>query len=642
MIRKLSILILLLLMGVSTTHGAATIIPSTVGTVDLAGKTSVTVTGAWTAEDLATLKTQLADAKMTLQTCDMGAATFSGTGHTFYDMFYGFTALTTVTLPSVGSGNEISFYAAFQDCTSLTTIDISKFTNISSLAYTFVLCESLETLTLPAGTSSESISFQGAFTYCPLLTSIDISAFTNISDLVGAFDGCERLETLTLPAGTSSESISFNSALMGCTSLTTIDISAFTNISEMAYTFYGCANLTSVILPAGTTYADNISFQSAFRNCEALQSIDIAGFTKVSTMQRAFYGCSNLTSVFLGGIPAATGDNIKNTFAGANPNCLKHILADSFENTDDTWTNIVLPGSEPNTWQVVTDIVLDGEAPFLATTDMKATDGKTISYTMDITNCKTTYDGVEEKVVPAWTTIVLPFDALIVHPDKNDGSYLRVFDESTGRGDYLLREYTASEAVGEVTFTDVTTGSIKANTPYLITFLAEIGLAGNGVAANAVTFVATEDSIAATPEEGIVVGNDNHFFSSFYQPMDETNTDGLYVLSGDAFEKASGLAIGTFQAFFMDDPEAPTSATSLSIGGGILTGVPQVAPPSGGWGVGGGKGYLRIESGQARQIVLYTATGMVVRTIVLTEGTNYVNGLQPGIYIVEGKKAVVL
>ena len=68
---------------------------------------------------------------------------------------------------------------------------------------------------------------------------------------------------------------------------------------------------------------------------------------------------------------------------------------------------------------------------------------------------------------------------------------------------------------------------------------------------------------------------------------------------------------------------------------------PHGAPPSGGWGVGG-RGFLRIESNQAQQVVLYTTTGMVVRTIALTEGTNYVNGLQPGVYIIGGKKAVVL
>ena len=56
----------------------------------------------------------------------------------------------------------------------------------------------------------------------------------------------------------------------------------------------------------------------------------------------------------------------------------------------------------------------------------------------------------------------------------------------------------------------------------------------------------------------------------------------------------------------------------------------------------GDRGFIRIESNRAQQLVLYTTTGMVVRTIVLNEGANYINGLQPEVYIIGGKKAVVL
>lgn len=57
--------------------------------------------------------------------------------------------------------------------------------------------------------------------------------------------------------------------------------------------------------------------------------------------------------------------------------------------------------------------------------------------------------------------------------------------------------------------------------------------------------------------------------------------------------------------------------------------------------VQGGRGELLIHTAQPQQATIYTTAGIAVRTVRLTAGTNRIEGLQPGIYIVGRKKAVV-
>ena len=478
------------------------------------------------------------------------------------------------------------------------------------------------------------------------LISFDMSGATLSGDIpIGfglMFSEFSLLKSVEFPSVGHSGEVHFGNMFQNCVSLMSADLSGFTNIKSLNSVFSGCESLTTVTLPEDTDYADGISFFQAFRNCKSLTSpINLSGFTKISNLGHTFFGCESLTSVTLGSIP--TSIDTSNAFYNTNPNSLKYIDDASFDNTKYYWTNVILPIGTGNTWQATGSIVLDGERPFHSFVNFAPAAGKTISYAMNISSCKTVF--VSNKVTVAWAAICLPFDAYIVHP-ANDGTYLSLFDESTGRGHFLLREYTASPAVGEVTFTDVAVGtSIKANVPYLISFLNEIGHPGNSVTANDITFIATADGIATTPNDGVIVGEDNHIFCSFYRPMDATETEEFYVFNGDTFDKESGLPVGTFEPFFMDD--APPLNTSLSIGGAdvltsLIPGRPQDTTGNGLQVYANGVGSLRVESNCTQQVMLYTATGIQVRTIVLSEGTTYVTGLQPGVYILGGKKTVVL
>lgn len=73
--------------------------------------------------------------------------------------------------------------------------------------------------------------------------------------------------------------------------------------------FINCKALKEVIMPAETEAAHFASFQNAFNNCSALESIDLSGCTNVTTFNNTFYGCSSLKQANLKNNTAAVQSN---------------------------------------------------------------------------------------------------------------------------------------------------------------------------------------------------------------------------------------------------------------------------------------------------------------------------------------------
>ena len=98
------------------------------------------------------------------------------------------------------------FLNAFYGCTALKSIDLSNFTNISTLNQAFVRCSDLERVTFSSTTNSNDIWFLNAFYGCEKLTTItNLDKFTNITDLGFAFRDCKALTEVRL--GTNPNSI---------------------------------------------------------------------------------------------------------------------------------------------------------------------------------------------------------------------------------------------------------------------------------------------------------------------------------------------------------------------------------------------------------------------------------------------------
>ena len=198
--------------------------------------------------------------------------------------FFDCTGLTSITIPdsvtSIGSH-------AFHGCTGLTSITIPD-----SVTWiyggTFYGCTGLTSVTIP-----NSVTWIDNFTFygCTGLTSVTIpDSVTSIGN--GAFDSCTRLTSITIPDSVTSIG---DSAFHGCTGLTSITIpDSVTWIGDSA--FHGCAGLTSVTIPDSVT----IIGRHAFEGCTGLTSITIPdSVTRIG--ESAFDGCTGLASITVSG-----------------------------------------------------------------------------------------------------------------------------------------------------------------------------------------------------------------------------------------------------------------------------------------------------------------------------------------------------
>jgi len=296
---------------------------------------------------------------------DLSGSTFTSIE---YDVFFGCSNLTSVTIPS--SVTSIVGDASY-GCTGLTAINVdaanTAYSSENGVLYNKTKITLIKyppgktgSFTIPNGVTSIG---EGAFAYCTGLTSVTIpNNITNIED--GAFYECTNLASVTIGNGVTSIG---NSAFDGCTSLTGITIpDNVTNMGEQVFcectnltsitigngvtnmgkdVFYECTSLTSITIGNSVTTIDTYAF---FR-CTSLTSIIIPN-SVISIRKLAFSGCTSLTSVtFAVGSNIAedgfewiafpqgsqgSGDSLKNAYLAASPKAGTYTRAAN----GSTWT----------------------------------------------------------------------------------------------------------------------------------------------------------------------------------------------------------------------------------------------------------------------------------------------------------------
>ena len=203
---------------------------------------------------------------------------------------------TTYSVTSIGD-------RAFDQCSGLTSVTIDN--SVKSIGESaFAYCSGLTSVTI--GNSVTSIGDR-AFDQCSGLTSVTIpNSVTTIGEEV--FGNCSRLNSVIVDKNNGTYDsrdncnaiikTSTNKLIVGCKN-TTIPNSV-TSIGDRA--FYGCSELTSVTIPNSVTSIG----ESAFYGCSGLTSAIIGNSVK-SIGESAFDSCSGLTSVTIGNSVTSIG-----------------------------------------------------------------------------------------------------------------------------------------------------------------------------------------------------------------------------------------------------------------------------------------------------------------------------------------------
>ena len=193
--------------------------------------------------------------------------------------FYNCSGLTSVTIPN--SVTSIG-YGAFEGCSGLTSVTIgSGVTSIGSSA--FEGCSGLTSLTI--GYSVTSIG-HNAFTNCSELLDVYCYAETVPSIESDAFDGSNyRNATLHVPAA----SLDSYRATAPWSSFGKI-VAIYTEVDGIRYVLLFSAKQATVIAKSSGKYSGEVVIPESV-------VYEGAAYSVTSIGNRAFYGCSGLTSV---------------------------------------------------------------------------------------------------------------------------------------------------------------------------------------------------------------------------------------------------------------------------------------------------------------------------------------------------------
>ena len=413
-----------------------------------------------------------------------------------------------------------------------------------------------------------------AFEGCASLTSITIpNSVTSIG--IGAFSGCFNLTSVTIPNSVKSiEDYAFS----GC-DLTSVTIPDSV-ISIGSYAFTGCYSLTSVTIPNSVTSIGSYAFSST-----SLTSVTIPNSVK-NIGENVFSGCSNLEDIT---IDITSWENsiwwedlnyfndmaLKYQYDGKKlekeiciPSSITKIGAYALYNCKDI-TQVKIPTS-------VTDIGQSAfencsNATIIFTSQNKPTVGAWAFYNtkavyhpkfygwsyIPYTNLTLYADGsVNAKNLDDWREFEIKDEGkeYIVPQELNyyfmGASYTRTFNNHEWQAWYIPADVPFSSlsanfevakfsdtqtSANEIEIEPVTSGTLTANTPYLVRLK-------EGKATGEYSIVADESAgLKETVENEVNIGS-YYKLKTTYRELSGAELKGKYALSEGKFKKAGDSA----------------------------------------------------------------------------------------------------
>ena len=484
-------------------------------------------------------------------------------------------ALKNVTIPASVETIGESCFAYCYELESVTFEEGSKLTTIGDNA--FDCCEALKSITIPA--SVETVG-QYCFAWCSALESVTYEEGCELTAIEGhAFHSCSTLKNIIIPASVETIGEFCFASCFTLESVTCEDGSTLKSIGNNAFDF--CGSLKSITIPASVSTIgeycfsvcsalESVTFEEgcilssianyAFNGCSALQSITIPASVK-TIGQYCFAGCSKLSSVTIGesvtGIGVCAFSDIPD---GAVITCLSYD-----QKIVDVQESSFNPNSVLRVYYTPNYSDLSSYFSRIEGIPVTITDGAVENY-KDIYEEDILLSCMEYKRTlladSKWNALYVPFELPVAEiADKYDVAYIndvRLYD-SDNDGDI-------DENGMEVEVVYVKSGTLNANTPYLIRVKKSLSTEAKEAARNMNLSLSTRLCPAVENTFDCSSVYKTFKFSGIYSRRMSEEIPGAYAIAGDGnwHTISDGSWLNPFRIFLTIENRDGTPYQSIS------------------------------------------------------------------------------
>lgn len=567
--------------------------------------------------------------------------------------FRGCSGLTSVTIPNnvTGIGNN-----AFIGCSGLTSIKVANGNNIydSRNDCNAVIETASNTIILGCKTTiiPNSVSSIGDYAFCGCTGLIYTTIPENVTSIgSNSYSGCSKLKTVSFYGKTyymkmNGATAAKRGAFHGCTGLTSIimaegiesveeskKISNFRLLPGIEYIYIPSTVSTdlsfSELFPKSTprtVISKSPLFQSYFNESSIKPSVirkgDMEFFSHVNVKEyqdsMKNKNKEDIRSViFFAGIGEDMTEEIMKE--GMNPNCMYYI----YNGIDLGWDNVIdIETLTAKSIKLYGGYAFDTPISFIA-------DNIEYSYTPS-----TWADGTK-----GWETICIPFDAASFKASK-DGFISPILLGASG--DFWLRQFVGASSKA-LYFSSTLDGTMKANTPYLVAFPGD-EMGGNSLQGQMITFYGKNATIDAY--DLTEIQRNDKVFKGNYTKNTNNGTGWILNSDGNSFVASTTLDVAPFHAYIKNEDNNNVMAKQLNVcfeeQEEDITATDKVYADETTINISAAdNGGLEIIAANDCQISIYSINGAIVRNVILKAGSNRIEGLSEGIYIINNNKVVI-